>query len=446
VSAAQVDPPRRSGTVRSEATATFTFQVANMMAGAIVNIVIARTLGPDGKGILALLGYGLFVATSLGALGGQASSIYLIGKGRFTKEDISASTGFLSLTAGIACAIATWFLLPRFRGTVPLTPLMIGATALAVVPALMRVNLSGLFLALGRILAYNASLAVLSIGWMVGAAILLIPLHGTITSAVLLWAAIQFLGSLGGAIYAFVIASPRPRRFGACLRASLGFGLQTYAVNLIWILVLRVDSFILAHYRPAAEVGIYSVAVLVAEVVLHLPRSLALVLTRRFAAGDLLPAARLAARASRLGSMAVVVLGVGIIAFARSVTPLIFGRAFAASVPPMLWLLPGILSLSIASPISLYLVQQRGKPIWTGTAAFVGLVVNIGLNLIWIPRRGAVGAAWASSVAYTFHMLIVSILFRHETGLGLREILVPRREDLKTWIELVPHRRNRSGS
>ena len=40
--------------------------------------------------------------------------------------------------------------------------------------------------------------------------------------------------------------------------------------------MLRVDSFILAAYRSAAEVGIYSVSVLIAEVVLHLPRSLTL--------------------------------------------------------------------------------------------------------------------------------------------------------------------------
>ena len=53
----------------------------------------------------------------------------------------------------------------------------------------------------------------------------------------------------------------------------------------------------------------------------------------------------------------------------RAVIPCVFGPGFASSVPPLLWLLPGIVSLSIASPLSLYLVQQRGKPVWTGTSA-----------------------------------------------------------------------------
>src|SRR5262245_21661735 len=120
-----------------------------MFAGAISNVVIARTLGPSGKGILALLGYGLFLATSIGALGGQATTIQLIGKGRFTRHDVAASVGLVSLTTGIICSIATWFLLPRFRGSVPLTPLMVGVTAATVVPAMLRLNLSGIFLATG---------------------------------------------------------------------------------------------------------------------------------------------------------------------------------------------------------------------------------------------------------------------------------------------------------
>jgi O-antigen/teichoic acid export membrane protein len=437
---------RRKGTVQSEATATFTFQIATMVAGAITNIVIARTLGPDGKGVLALLGYALFLATSLGALGGQASTIYLIGKGRFSKEDVTASVGATSLLAGIACAVGTWVLLPKLRGSVPLTPMMIMVTAAAVIPAMLRLNLSGIFLATGRMFAYNMSLASMALGWSAAAAVLLVVFHGDISSAVYLWCGIQIVGSLGGVLYALAIAPPRMARFVPALRASLGFGTQTYLVNLVWILVLRVDSFILAHYRTASEVGIYSIAVLVAEVVLHLPRSLTLVLTRRFAAGALLPAARLAARASRLGSLGVLGLGVCILACARIVTPLLFGRAFTASVPPMLWLLPGILALSIASPLSLYLVQQRGKPIWTGTAATVALVTNVGLNMFWIPRYGAVGAAWASSAAYTMHMLIVAILFRHETGLAFREIFAPRKEDIRTWLDLMPFTRAGSRS
>jgi O-antigen/teichoic acid export membrane protein len=426
--------------VRGEATSTFAFQVFGMAAGAITNIVIARTLGPPGKGILTLLGSGVFVATSLGALGLQAASVHLIGKGRHSKEDIAAAVTVTGLAAGIPCAIATWLLLPRFQGTIPLSPLMVAATALVVLPALLRLNLSGILLGTGRMFAYNLSLAGLSVAWMLAAFVLLVPLRGDVQQAVLLWSGLQIAGAVVTIAAIYMKAPPRTRNLRRCLRASLRFGLQTYAANLIWIMVLRVDSFILAAYRSAAEVGIYSVAVLVAEVMLHLPRSLSLVLTRRFAAGDLLPTAHLAARACRLGSMAVVGIGIGLALLARPVIPFIFGVGFASSTLPLLWLLPGIVSLSIASPLSLYLVQQRGKPVWTGGSALIALAINVGLNLLWIPRHGAVGAAWASSVAYTVHAAIISLLFRSETGLGWGHLALPRRDDFRTWIDLISRR------
>ncbi len=413
-----------------------------MVAGAITNIVIARTLGPPGKGVLALLGYGVFVATSLGALGLQAASVYLIGKGRFSKEDIAGGATVLSLATGILCGVGTWILLPRFQGTVPLTPLMIGATALVVPPALLRLNLSGIFLGTGRMLAYNLSLTGLSLAWMLGTFVLLVPLRGDVQQAALLWSGIQIAGSLITLAVVYAGAPPHFRILRERLGALLGFGLRTYAANLIWIMVLRVDSFILAAYRSAAEVGIYSVAVLVAEVMLHLPRSLTLVLTRRFAQGEMLPAARLAARASRLGSMAVFGLGIALALLAQPIIPFIFGRGFASSVSPLLWLIPGIVSLAIASPLSLYLVQQRGKPVWTGASALVSLAVNVGLNLIWIPRHGAVGAAWASSIAYTIHAGIISVLFRNETGLSWGHLILPRQDDFRTWIDLISRRRS----
>jgi O-antigen/teichoic acid export membrane protein len=440
--AASTSEPRGGRTVRAEATSTFAFQIINMIAGAITNIVIARTLGPSGKGVLALLGYGVFVATSLGALGLQAASVYMIGKGRFTKEEIAGGVTAVGLVTGVLGALATWLLLPHFRGTVPLTPLMIGATALVVIPAILRLDLSGIFLGTGRMLAYNLSLTGLSLGWMIGAFVLLVPFRGDTQQAVLLWSGIQIVGSLITLAAVYAKAPPRLRGMWDRLPTLLSFGVRTYAANLVWIMVLRVDTFILAAYRSAGEVGVYSVAVLVAEVVLHLPRSLTLVLTRRFAAGDLLPAARMAARASRLGSMAVLVLGLCLAGLAGPVIPYIFGRGFAASVPPLLWLLPGVVSLSVASPLSLYLVQQRGKPVWTGVSALVALAIDVGLNVLWIPRHGAVGAAWASSVAYTVHAAIISLLFHRETGLGWGYLIVPTRDDFRTWMELISRRRS----
>lgn len=428
-------PPTAGPSVRRQATATFAYHVAALGAGAVTNIVIARALGPEGKGILALLGTALFVATSLGALGLQAASVQMIGKERFRQGEVSFTTAALSLITGVAGAVGMMILLPRLRGTVPIEPILVIATAILVIPAMIRQNVTGVLLGLGRIGIFNLSQAIPSFLWAAAAAILLIGFGAGVREAALAWVFVQLAGAGLGIGASFAAAPPEANRAGPCARALLGFGLPAYAAGLAWILVLRVDSFLLAALRSASEVGIYSVSVLIAEVVLHVPRSLTQVLNPRFAAGEASSAGRLAVRASKVGSFPVILAAILLGASAWFLIPAVFGRDFAPSVAPLIWLLPGIIAIAVASPLSLYLVQQQGKPVWTGTAAGVALAVNVGLNLVLIPARGVTGAAWASSIAYAVHAAIILFLFRRASGRSWRELLVPGRRDLEVWIE-----------
>ncbi len=421
--------------VRREATATFGYHLAALAAGALTNIVIARTLGPEGKGILSLLGYALFVSTSLGALGLQTASVQMIGKGRFLPGEVSIATGILSLATGLAAGLGMWLLLPRFRGTVPIEPILVVSTAVLVIPAMVRQNVTGVLLGLGRIGIFNLTHAVPSFLWAAAASILLLGLGGDVRDAALAWILVQLAGAGLGIGASYAAAPPRPRRTRACARALLGFGLPAYAAGLAWILVLRIDSFLLAAFRSAAEVGIYSVAVLIAEVVLHIPRSLTQVLNPRFASGETVSAARLASRASKAGSFPVLLVSIAIGASAWLLIPAVFGEEFAGSIAPLIWLLPGVLAIAIASPFVLYLVQQQGKPTWTGIAAGVALAVNVGLNLLLIPRHGVLGAAWASSIAYGVHAAVVVALFRRASHCTWKEVFVPVRRDLDVWTE-----------
>ena len=47
------------------------------------------------------------------------------------------------------------------------------------------------------------------------------------------------------------------------------------------------------------------------------------------------------------------------------------------------------------------------------------------------PRAGIVGAAWASTVAYTVGATVMLLRFRQATGLPWTEILVPRPSDFR---------------
>ncbi len=76
----------------------------------------------------------------------------------------------------------------------------------------------------------------------------------------------------------------------------------------------------------------------------------------------------------------------------------------------------------------MYLVQSGW--LWTGfLMVFGGLIINVILNAMLIPHLGAIGAALASLVSYSFTGLWSSLLFAHTREMGqqqLRAILHPK--------------------
>ncbi len=59
-------------------------------------------------------------------------------------------------------------------------------------------------------------------------------------------------------------------------------------------------------------------------------------------------------------------------------------------------------------------------------ATIITLVIAIGLALLLIPGMGAVGAACATAVAYSFQTLLLVALFARRTELPLRAVMLLR--------------------
>jgi O-antigen/teichoic acid export membrane protein len=94
---------------------------------------------------------------------------------------------------------------------------------------------------------------------------------------------------------------------------------------------------------------------------------------------------------------------------ARPVIALLFGSDFLPAVAALLWLLPGVYVLGINMQLMNYFAGT-GMPLVTIVGPGLGLLVNVLLNLWWIPRFGIVGAAASSSAAYAL-MLATSLLY-----------------------------------
>jgi Na+-driven multidrug efflux pump len=58
-------------------------------------------------------------------------------------------------------------------------------------------------------------------------------------------------------------------------------------------------------------------------------------------------------------------------------------------------------------------------------------VINVVLNFWWIPKFGALGSAWASSVSYSIGAIIFAVVYARMSHLTLADLFIPTLADLR---------------
>ena len=374
--------------------------------GVLSAVLVGRWLGPAGKGeytLATLVGALLLTVLNLGIP--QSISYYLGGnripQGSLVKLVLALAAGLS--TAGILIALLLdrtgWcrqvFGVARFSApiwaAVVMLPLQFAGNFLqfvvlgqgrrvtfAVLPAIGQGLVFLLLLALilaGRLSPFTA------VGTLVVSQIF--------TTAALLIHQQRATGWLH---------SPWPRREGLHLLAR--YSLLTHAANTLQFLLQRIDVLFVSVLLGMRDVGLYSVAYGLAELLLLVPQRLGVLYLPRVA-GQSSPAQkseeiRLSTSVVFAGTLvaAATVAAVGPIAIR-----LLYGNAFGGSVAPLFLLLPGVCALAINNILGAYLAGVGRIEINLVVAA-IGLACNLLLNWILIPRYGIAGAAVSSSLCY----------------------------------------------
>ncbi|HVS48972.1 MAG TPA: polysaccharide biosynthesis C-terminal domain-containing protein, partial [Candidatus Dormibacteraeota bacterium] len=192
------------------------------------------------------------------------------------------------------------------------------------------------------------------------------------------------------------------------------FGVRGQLGSLLSLLNLRFDFVFLAAIAGPAALGIYAVASKYAEVVRLVPIAANWVLYPRFARSEAAIANASSRRLIPRAAAVTATIAVPLALAAGAVVPLLFGQPFGGAVLPAQILLIGLAAEGAAGVITAFL-YGRGRPGLNSLAAGTGLIVTLVLDLILIPRLGAVGAAIASSAAYLTTTLTLVAWYRHVT-------------------------------
>jgi len=182
--------------------------------------------------------------------------------------------------------------------------------------------------------------------------------------------------------------------------------LQTAALPLGFFLITLtlytyIDTVILGIMRTDAETGWYAASYRVYEGLMYAPSAFATVLTPRFSQMFVDDPAGLRSlfRRSLLGSaLAALVIGGAGVYLARPMLLLFYGAAYVAAVPPLQVLAGGSIFVFCTWILHAAAISTNLDRRLVGTTA-IGLITNIALNILFIPRLGITGAAWATVIA-----------------------------------------------
>ena len=389
---------------------TFGTQVAVAVLALANVLIVSRTLGPSGRGTVVFLTTISWLTSQIASVSVGQSAANIPGRRPELRRALAGNAVVLSCLLGGLGIVALIVLFGLFPGISPEASPGLEALALAMIPPMILADYLGrmVFADFG-ITVVNAALLIASAGSVVCNAILAATGALTVGSAFVVWSA----GQLAGLVLVARYVSARLAGFGRpdlrLAREMVTFGLKSHGGRVLQLGNYRLDQWFVGAIAGNRELGLYSVAVAWAESLFILPRALMDAQRPYLVRLEQRSAGVQAAKAVRLTMLisAPVVLVVVLIAPFLCVT--IFGPDFEGSTVVLRVLAFGAFGIALMKVLGSALIAQE-RPLLEGLAVAAAFVATIVLDLILIPSHGGLGAAYASTAAYTVGGLAVAVI------------------------------------
>lgn len=379
---------------------SFAVNILVMALNMGTGIIMARFLGPYGRGELAMATRWAVLFAGLSTLGLPGAMIYL---GKNFKEKQREIFGAFLLTGalvGLSALVICQFLTLIIMSGQSREMILLGQLALLALP--FAVMTDGL---IGTLQSFNSFRKVLltrilnPVGTLAALGGLILTGHVTVFNIILLnviWGATTFFLII---YWIFKVMKPKFTKLFSNAKMLLQYGIKIYASSLVQVFGGSFDQILLSLTLSAYALGIYTVASSVGSI---LPSILYGALNV-FLAPRLMDFAgeRRRQEVSRIhaiffyGTGAAAVCGCLALPF---VIPFMYGREFSEAV--LLGIILLLMSpMKVGYSILLNFFAAEGKFNVLSKTEIIGLVTGFGALLILVRFTGAAGAAWALGAA-----------------------------------------------
>lgn len=407
-------------------------QVASAAAVVCTQAVLARILGPDGRGSLAVCVVFTTVLTLFFSVGVDTSVLYFVSSKKLTLSEGLIYTFIIGVLCSLIAMIAGWSLLHTGLSFIDKASYSDFLLALWIIPTslfgkvyhrlltavelfnhfaaltLLRATLQ-LFLTIGFV--YVAALAVK------GGILVLIVTEMIVLSVCL----IVFLRR-----FRIDLIKPSLTK----LQDMFWYGAQFYLGKISTLTKDQIGTIILAFFATEAEIGWFALAARLVQQIQMIPQAITVALFPRIAS-DKEGKRQLVARSARVVTLVCGSIYLVIALFASPLITWVFSEKFLPAAPLLQILSVGAVAYSSAKVYLSYLVASK-RPGLASIIVALGVIINITLLWYFFPKLGVVAAAWSTSANYIATSIILMFVFKHVSHLSTSEVLIFRTSD---WSE-----------
>lgn len=192
---------------------------------------------------------------------------------------------------------------------------------------------------------------------------------------------------------------------------------------------VNVDTTMLGFIKGDTEVGFYTAAVKIKQILVSVVTSLGAVLLPRLAfyysQNKLQEFRALVKQAMSFVLTLSIPLVVYFILYAKESIVFLSGENFIQAVFPMQLILPSVIFIGMSNLMGIQILVPTGRERFVVHSTILGAIVDVAINIFTIPLFGASGAAIAGSIA-EFSVMMIQIYI-------LRDLILPMIKNIKLW-------------
>lgn len=410
-----------SSAVRRRVLAPMGFDASILLMNLVTGVVIARALGPAGRGEIAAILLLAQMAVWFFSGGATEAIAYRLSKHPSDGARLLGTWLALALPLSLLGIAAAELALPAlFSAQTDATVDLARAYMPVVIAMLLQSVLLGMLLGSEDFLFYNLSR--LALPTLIAVPYIAFWISGDLSVETAL--AINAVAAVGACGVAAARSFAR-HGLGApsvpLARDTLSYGLRAHVGSIAGLVSARLDLLIVPAFLGAASVGLYSVATNVTSIIVTLTATIArLVLP---VASRVEGSARTVIRTMHAVFLIGIAIAVPLGILAPLALKLVYGADFESAATALRILLPGVV-LDAAAMVLWSGLLAANRPFLSSAAAAPAAVLTIVGLVLFLESGGIEAAAIVSSCAYATLFVISAAIYRHAAGLRWRDFLV----------------------